>query len=105
MSGLAIKRPQRGRPRSRPGELVADRGYTGAPIRQELKRRGIRAVIPTRSTEKRQLVLDRAAYAERNRVERLINRLKQYRRIATRYEKRADTYGAFLTLVAIRCWL
>ena len=105
LSGLTIKRPQRGRPRSRPRELVADRGYTGAPIRQELKRRGIRAVIPTRSTEKRRLMLDRAAYAQRNRVERLINRLKQYRRIATRYEKRADTYTAFLTLVAIRCWL
>lgn len=85
--------------------LIADRAYTGAPVRRELKRRGITAVIPTRSTEKRQLVIDRAAYAERNRIERLINRLKQYRRIATRYEKRADTYTAFLTLVAIRCWL
>ena len=62
-------------------------------------------MIPTHSTEKRRLMLDRAAYAQRNRVERLINRLKQYRRIATRYEKRADTYTAFLTLVAIRCWL
>jgi transposase len=71
--------------------LIADRGYTGAPVRDELKRRGIKAVIPTRSTEKRQLAIDHAAYAERNRIERLINRLKQYRRIATRYEKRADT--------------
>lgn len=85
--------------------LIADRGYTGAPVRDELKRRGIRAVIPTRSTEKRQLALDHAAYAERNQIERLINRLKQYRRVATRYDKRADTYAAFLTLVAIRSWL
>ena len=105
LSGLAIKRPQRGRPRSRQGEPVADRGYTGAPIRRELKRRGIRAVITTRSTEKRRLTPDRAAYAERNRVERPINRLKQYRRSATRYEKRADTYAAFLTLIAVRSWL
>lgn len=105
MSALRVGRPRTARPRSRPNALVADRAYTGAPIRQELKRRGICAVIPTRSTEKRQLALDREAYAARNRIERLINRLKQYRRIATRFEKRADTFAAFLSLVVVRCWL
>ena len=42
---------------------------------------------------------------ERNQIERLVNRLKQYRRIATRYEKRADSYDAFVTLAAIRMWI
>jgi transposase len=50
-------------------------------------------------------VLDRAAYRRRNFVERLINRLKQSRRIATRYEKLAANYLAMLTLAAIRLWL
>lgn len=70
-----------------------------------MKRRGIKTVIPTQSIAKRQIALDRAAYTERNRTERLINRLKQYRRVTARHEKRADTYATFPTLVAIRCWL
>ena len=49
--------------------------------------------------------MDWAAYRRRNVVERLVNRLKQYRRVATRYEKRADTYQAFVVLAAIRTWL
>ncbi len=48
---------------------------------------------------------DREEYRERNRVERLINRLKQFRRIATRYETRAANYKAMLTLAAILLWL
>lgn len=47
----------------------------------------------------------RAAYRERNRVERLIGRLKQYRRVATRYEKRASSYLAMLTLAGLLLWL
>ena len=49
--------------------------------------------------------MDWTVYRERNQIERLVNRLKQYRRIATRYDKLADSYGAFITLVAIRMWL
>ena len=48
---------------------------------------------------------DRAAYRLRNRVERLINRLKQFRRIATRYEKRAANYLAMLTIGMILLWI
>ncbi|RMF68259.1 MAG: IS5/IS1182 family transposase, partial [Cyanobacteria bacterium J069] len=48
---------------------------------------------------------DRQAYRQRNRVERAINRLKQFRRIATRYEKRAENYLAMLTLASILLWL
>ena len=51
------------------------------------------------------LHFDRAAYRTRERVERLINRLKQFRRVATRYEKRGHHYIAFVTLAAIILWL
>jgi transposase len=61
--------------------------------------------IPRKPNERRRGHFDRAMYRERNRSERLINRLKQERRIATRAEKRAANYVAMLTLVAIRLWL
>jgi transposase len=71
-----------------------------------LRRRGIGAVIPRRANESRQGTrFDREAYRERNRVERTLNRLKQYRRIATRYEKRAVNYLAMLTIAAIMLWI
>ena len=50
-------------------------------------------------------MLDRVAYRERNRVERLVNRLKQYQRVATRYDKRAVHYLAMVTLAAVLMWL
>ncbi len=74
-------------------------------MRRYLRRRGIWAVIPTRNNEQRSPTFDRAAYRERNAVERLINRLKQFRRIATRYEKRAVNYLGMLTIAAIFLWL
>ena len=49
--------------------------------------------------------MDWSRYRERNRIERLVNRLKQYRRIATRYDKTAASYAAFATLSALRMWL
>jgi len=102
----AVKRPGRGRPRIRPDRAVGDKGYTGAPVRAYLRRRGIGAVIPRRTTESRRGVrFDRAAYRERNRVERLINRLKQHRAIATRYEKLQESYHALLTIACILLWL
>ena len=70
-----------------------------------MRRRGIGAVIPTKENEQRQPDFDRQAYRERNRIERLINRLKQFRRIATRYEKRAANYLAMITIAAILLWL
>lgn len=101
----AVARPGRGRPRLRPKRVVADKGYSYPRVRQYLRRRGIGAVIPTRSDQRHRPRFDRRAYRERNRVERLFNRLKQFRRIATRYEKRAANYLAMLTLGAIVLWL
>lgn len=104
-----VRRRGRGRPRARPVRLVADKGYSYPRVRQMLARRGIRAVIPFRGDQRpgdrRHRPFDRAAYRERNRVERLVSRLKQRRRVATRYEKRAAHYLAMLTLAALLLWL
>ena len=105
----AVRRPGRGRPRVCPGQLVGDKGYSYPTVRRLLARRGIRAVIPRRRDQRpgdrRHRPFDRAVYRERNRVERLINRLKQCRRVTTRYEKRAAHYLAMLTLAAALRWL
>jgi transposase len=105
-----VRRAGRGRPRVRPDCLVGDKGYSYPTVRRALARRGIRAVIPRRRDQRpwdgRHQLFDRMVYRERNRVERLINRLKQSRRIATRaYEKRARHYVAMLVLAALMLWL
>lgn len=100
-----IRRLGRGRPRLNPDRVAGDKAYSSGKIRQALRRRGIGAVIPTRANEPRQPDFDREAYRQRNRIERLINRLKQFRRIATRYEKRAVNYLAMISIVAILLWL
>ncbi len=107
----AVRRTGRGRPRLRPRTVVGDRGYTGRPARDLLRRRGIAAVIPQFRTEKTLRLMDWDLYRERNVVERLVGRLnlvgrlKEYRRIATRYDKLAASYLAFVQLAAIRLWL
>ncbi len=101
----AVKRTGRGRPRLRPVRIAGDKGYSSRAVRGYLRQRGIGAVIPRRSTELPQVTFDRAAYGERNRVERLFNRLKQHRAIATRYDKLAEHYCALLLLAAILLWL
>lgn len=62
-------------------------------------------MIPSRSDEPRDPTFDRGAYRRRDRVERLINRLKQFRRIATRYGKRGVNYAAMLTVGMTLLWL
>ena len=97
---------RRGRPRIRPDRVAGDKGYTGHKIRRYLRRRGIGAVIPRLRNEPRRGVrFDRGAYRERNAVERAINRVKQYRAIATRYEKLEATFHALLTIAAILRWI
>ena len=99
-------RPGRGRPRIRPERVVGDKGYGGKRVRSYLRRRGIGAVIAGKDNEcrRRRGGFDKEAYPQRNLVERLINRLKQFRRVATRYEKRAVNYRAMLTIAAIVLW-
>ena len=97
--------PGRGRPRRRPAKLVGDKGYSYPSARRLLRRRGISAVIPTKSDQLRQPRFDRAAYRGRNRVERSVGRLKQFRRVATRYDKRACNYLAWVSLTAAIIWL
>lgn len=101
----AIRRPGRGRPRLRPRAVAGDKGYSSPTARGRLRRRGICPVIPSKSNQRRQPHFDRDAYRERNRIERLINRLKQFRRIATRYEKRAVNYLAMLHIGMVMLWL
>ena len=101
----AVKRSGRGRPRVRPDRVAGDKGYSSPAVRRYLKGRGIGAVIPARADQAPDPAFDRAAYRERNVVERTINRLKQHRRLATRYEKRAANYLAMAALVAILLWL
>src|ERR687886_2205433 len=88
MEQAGVRRSQRGRPKLRLTRAVGDKGYSSGKIRRYLRRRGIRYTIPRKKNEHRTGPLDRAIYRLRNRVERLINRLKQFRRLATRYEKR-----------------
>ena len=98
-------RPGRGRPRRRPVALAGDKGYAYPSARAELQRRGIRAVIPSKSGQPRLPAFDRAAYRARNRVERCVNRLKRFRRVATRYDKREVNYLAMVKLAAVLLWL
>lgn len=101
----AVQRRGRGRPKLRPRRLGADKAYSSRRARSSLRRRGIRAVIPRKRNERSVGRFDRVAYRSRNVVERLINRLKQYRRVATRYEKRAANSLAMVVIACIRVWL
>jgi transposase len=70
-----------------PDKLLGDKGYDSDEIRDDLAARGIEPAIPPRSNRNEQIDCDRDAYKRRNLIERCVNRLEQFRRIATRYEK------------------
>jgi transposase len=80
-------------------------GYDADWIRQDLLLRGVLPVIPSNPARKGPLPLDRQLYRLRNRVERLNNRLKQFRAVATRYAQTAASYLALVQLAASCVWL
>jgi transposase len=100
-----VKRSGVGRSRLRPKRVVGDKGYSSGKIRSYLRRRGIRYSIARKDNERHRGKFDKSIYRQRNQVERCFNRLKQFRRIATRYEKNAANYLAMLTLASIKLWL
>jgi len=101
----AIKRPGRGRPKRRPGRIAGDKGYSSRRIRRTCRRRGIRSTIPRKANEHRTGPFDRALYRLRHRVECLINRCKQYRSLATRYDKRGASYRALWLIAFTILWI
>ena len=85
--------------------LIGDMGYDADWLRQELLLRGVLPVIPPNPVRQEPVPLDRDLYRLRNRAERLVNRLKQFRAVATRYEKTAESFLALVQLAASRLWL
>ena len=89
-----------------PRRLLADRAYDARSLRDELAARRIKAVIPPNPTRKHPHRYDKTAYKGRNVIERMFCRLKDFRRIATRYDKRADVFlSAILLAAAITWWI
>ena len=89
----------------RPKALLADKGYDSDAIREDAYIHGTIPVIPTKSNRKVQRPVDPLLDALRNRIERFFNKLKNARRVATRYDKTAESFLAFVQLASIRIWL
>jgi transposase len=85
--------------------VVADKGYDSDILVEAIEAIGAKAVIPPRSYRKKKRDYERILYRERNRIERLNCRLKDFRRIATRYDKTASAFLAFAFLAASFIWL
>jgi transposase len=116
MASLRVDRIGPGRPRTRPIRVLADKAYSSKANRAMLRKRGIQIVIPERSDQVanrkrrgrnggRPVGLDKEAYKRRNVIERSFNTLKQWRGLATRYDKLALTYRGGAVLSAIIVWL
>ncbi len=89
----------------KPDSLSADKAYDTDAILEHLADQGIEAVIPPRSHRIVQRSFDRHQYKNRNLVERFFCRIKQFRRIATRYDKLAERFASFVALAASVIWL
>jgi transposase len=81
--------------------LIADRGYDSTWFRQALHERGITPCIPSTRSRKREIPYDRHLYRQRHRIEIMFGRLKDWRRVAMRYDRCAHTFFAAITLAAI----
>jgi putative transposase len=85
-------------------ELLGDKAYDSAELREWLEDRGTKAVIPNRSNRKQPFRFNKQSYKCRHRIENAICRLKDLRRIATRYDKLARNFLAAVSLVAAIVW-
>jgi transposase len=85
--------------------VIADKAYDSNAIRGTLKAAGMKAVIPSSRSRKRPIRHDKVLYRERNRIERCFNKLKHFRRLATRYDRRACHFHAFLCLAGCMLWM
>jgi transposase len=85
--------------------VVADKGYDSDAFVETMVATGVAAVIPPRNHRLTPREYDRERYKARNLVERFFNRLKQFRRLATRYDKLAHRLSAFLHLACVYIWL
>lgn len=115
LDAIRVPRLGPGRPRTRPDAVLADKAYSSRAIRAELRRRGIRAVIPEPRDQQghrkrrgsrggRPVTYDVDAYRGRNVVERSFNTIKHWRGLATRYDKLAIVYRGGAVLAAILAW-
>jgi transposase len=115
-AGIWMPKPRRGQSWKRPKRVLAGQGYSTRAIRAHLRSRGIAATIPERVDQQanrrrrgsaggRPSVFDPVAYRRRNVVERCFNRLKQYRAIATRYDKTATSHRGVLDPASLLMWL
>lgn len=113
---IRVASSRRRAPRTRPDAISADKAYSSHRIRSYLRRRQIPQAIPEKKDQARHRVargsaggrppgFDRAACKRRNEVERTINKLKTFRAVATRYDKRAYVFHGTVTVAAIRLWL
>jgi transposase len=84
-----------------PKRLLADKAYDADSLRNWLKRAKVRAVIPSTATRRTPYPLDRKAYRRRNVIERMFCKLKNWRRIATRYDRLAQNYLSGVALAAV----
>jgi transposase len=87
-----------------PARLIADQAYDAASLRTWIAQHGGVAVIPPNPTRKHPHAYDPVAYRRRNLIERMFCRLKDFRRVATRYDKRADTFLSAVLLAASFTW-
>ena len=116
MESIRVQRRGLGRPRQRPGRAMADKAYSSRANRAWLRRHGIQAVIPVKEDQKkhrrdrgraggRPPVFDPDWYKKRNTVERCFAKLKQFRAVATRYDKRERIYQGTIDVASISIWL
>ena len=85
--------------------VIADKGYDANALIDWLNQAAVEAVIPAKKNRLEPRLIDENLYKDRNKVERYFNKLKQYRRVATRYEKSASSFAGFIYLASAMIWL